>query len=138
VIRAVKSTNVWERVCRLPEQLMKEARQQRASSPLKAAIKARKAVAIAILTVAPVRIGNLVRTRLDQHLFRVGGPKGRFWLKYEPHEVKNCVELEFSLDQELTDLIGEYIELHRPVLVRGSNERWLFPGQHRGSTAPMF
>ena len=67
----------------------------------------------------------------------LGDRKVRFWLKYEPHEVKNCVALDFSLDQELTDLIGEYIEVHRPVLVRGSNERWLFPGQHRHFTAPQ-
>jgi integrase len=111
---------------------MHEARQQRARSPYKAALKAQITVAVAILTVAPVRIGNLAATKLDQHLFRVGGPKGLFWLRYEPHEVKNHVDLEFTFDAELTALVTEYIEVHRPVLLRASNERWLFPGVNNG------
>jgi integrase len=88
--------------------------------------------AVAILTVAPVRIGNLAATKLDQHLLRVGGPKGLFWLQYEAHEVKNHVDLEFTFDAELTALVTEYIEVHRPVLLRGSNERCLFPGVNNG------
>ncbi|QRM33575.1 site-specific integrase [Microvirga sp. VF16] len=136
MIRAVKSTNVWTHVCHLPQQLMAEARRQRTTSPHKAAVKAQIAAAIAILTMAPVRIGNLIATRLDQHLFKMGGPKGLFWLQYEPHEVKNHVDLEFSFDQELTDLLIEYIELHRPVLLRGSNEDWLFPGANGDFKAP--
>ncbi|MGO4574107.1 site-specific integrase [Microvirga sp. 2TAF3] len=137
VIRAAKSTNVWARVSALPEILMREARQQRVRSLRKAALKAQIAVAIGILTVAPVRIGNLAATELDQHLFRVGGPKGHFWLQYEAHEVKNHVDLEFTFDAELTALVTEYIEVHRPVLLRGSNKRWLFPGVNNGgSKAP--
>nr|WP_281381395.1 site-specific integrase [Microvirga lupini] len=111
---------------------MREARRHKASSPYKAALKAQIAVAIAILTMAPVRIGNLAATKLDQHLVRVGGPKGLFWLLYEAHEVKNHMDLEFTFDAELTALVTEYIEMHRPVLLRGSNERWLFPGMRRG------
>jgi hypothetical protein len=129
VIRAVKSTDVWARVCRLPWQLMEEARRQRSNSPRKAALKAQLAVAIAILCVAPVRIGNLVSTRLDDHLIRIGGPKGRFWLKYAAHEVKNKVSLDFPLDDDLTALITEYLERHRLVLMKSTSEPWLFPGQ---------
>lgn len=132
VIRSVKSTDVWARVGALPAILMREARRHKASSPYKAALKAQIAVAIAILTMAPVRIGNLAATKLDQHLVRVGGPKGLFWLLYEAHEVKNHMDLEFTFDAELTALVTEYIEMHRPVLLRGSNERWLFPGMRRG------
>ncbi|PVE21708.1 hypothetical protein DC522_24975 [Microvirga sp. KLBC 81] len=132
VIRAVTSTNVWTRVSASPEILMREAQRQRARSPYKAALKAQIAVAIAILTVAPVRIGNLAATKLDQHLLRIGGPKGLFWLRYEAHEVKNHVDLDFMFDAELTALVTEYIEVHRPVLLRGSNERWLFPGVTNG------
>jgi integrase len=128
VIRSVKSTGVWARVGGLPAILMREARRQKASSPYKAALKAQIAVAIAILLVAPVRIGNLAATKLDQHLFRVGGPKGLFTLQYEAHEVKNHMDLEFTFDAELTALVAEYIAVHRPVLLHGSNERRLFPG----------
>lgn len=79
-----------------------------------------------------MRIGNLAATKLDQHLFRVGGPKGLFWLHFEAHEVKNHVDLEFTFDAELTALVTEYIEVHRPVLLRDSNERWLLPAMNRG------
>ena len=40
------------------------------------------AVAIALFTVAPVRIGNLVRIRLEENLIRAAGPEGSFWLVF--------------------------------------------------------
>jgi hypothetical protein len=46
--------------------------------------------------------------------------------------VKDRVDLEFPFDQELTDLIDEYVHHFRPSLLRGSNELWLFPGETGG------
>jgi integrase len=45
------------------------------------------------------------------------------------------VDLEFGFDPELTKIVSEYIELHRPALLRGFNERWLFPGLNGGHKA---
>jgi hypothetical protein len=42
------------------------------------------------------------------------------------------VPLEFPLDQVLSDLIDEYVNEFRPVLLRGSNDPWLFPGEAGG------
>ena len=95
-------------------------------------MKAQIAAGTAILTFAPVRIGNLVSTRLDEHLYRPGGPSSRFWLNYPAQMVKNRVDLEFPFDEELTDIVSEYVDLHRSVLLRGFNERWLFCGENGG------
>jgi site-specific recombinase XerD len=46
--------------------------------------------------------------------------------------VKNRVKLEFDLKERLTKLIEEYVHEHRPVLLRGWNEPWLFPGESGG------
>ena len=47
-----------------------------------------------------------------------------------PHyDVKNRVDLNFTFDQALTDLIDEYVQEFRPALLRGTNASWLFPGE---------
>ena len=53
VIRQVLSGSIWREVVRLPDQLMAEARLLKEHAPVKAALRAQLAVAIALLTVAP-------------------------------------------------------------------------------------
>jgi hypothetical protein len=65
-IRQVVSGDVWSEVINLPGVLMARAQSIRDQSPVKAAVTAQLAVAIAILTHAPVRLSNLVQIRLDQ------------------------------------------------------------------------
>ena len=55
VIRQVLSGSIWKEVIRLPDQLKAEARLLKEHAPVKAAVRAQLAVAIALLTVAPVR-----------------------------------------------------------------------------------
>src|SRR5262249_23942139 len=63
LIRQVLTPGVWGRVVKLPQDLMSTARSQQ-SAPLRATITAQLAVAIAILTVAPVRLANLTAIKL--------------------------------------------------------------------------
>ncbi len=128
LIRQVLNGKVWERVVNYPNELMKRARSLRDRSPLKAAIIVSIAVAIAILTMAPIRARNLLTIRLDENLIRPGGLEAPYLLVFPDYDVKNRVELSFELDRELTDLIDEYIRDYRPTLLRGSNADWLFPG----------
>ena len=128
LIRQVLNGNVWQRVVNYPKELMKRARSQRNRSPLKAAVNAEVAVAIAVQTVAPVRAHNLSTIRLDENLIRPGGLGSPYLLQFPHYDVKNRVDLSFELDQELSDLIDEYINDYRPTLLRGSNADWLFPG----------
>ena len=50
-----------------------------------------------------------------------GGPDAPYMLVFPNYDVKNCVDLEFPFDQELTGLIDEYVHHFRPTLLRGSN-----------------
>ena len=129
LIRQILNGRFWERVVDYPNKLMREARSTKNRSPLKAAVNAEVAVAIAVLTVAPIRAHNLVTIRLDENLIRPGGLQSPYLLVFPDYDVKNRVELSFELDKELTNLIDEYIQDYRPTLLRGSNADWLFPGK---------
>ena len=87
------------------------------------------AVAVAILTVAPVRLGNLASIRLGENLIKPGGPYSTFWLTFRKYDVKNRTPLQFKLDETVTGIIDEYVHDFRPALMRGSNADWLFPGE---------
>jgi integrase len=132
VIRQVLSGDVWSEVVNLPAALMARARLLKEQAPIKAAVIAQLAVAIAILVFAPVRIGNLVRIRLDQNLIKPGGLNAPYLLVFPKYDVKNRVDLEFLFDDKLTTLIDEYVHEFRSTLLRGSNDLWLFPGEAGG------
>jgi integrase len=132
VIRQVLSGDVWREVVNLPAILMAQARLLKEQAPVKAAVIAQLAVAIAILVFAPVRIGNLARIRLDQNLIKPGGLNAPYMLVFPKYDVKNRVDLEFLFDDKLTALIDEYVHAFRSMLLRGSNDLWLFPGEAGG------
>jgi len=135
LIRQVLTLGVWSRVVNLPPHLMSTARSQ-LSAPLKAAVTAQLAVAIAILTVAPVRSANLTAIKLGLNLIKPGGPASNYWLVF-PDYVKNRVRLEYSLEPYLTRMIDEYVHDFRPVLLKGRSEDWLFPGQNGGAKSSI-
>ena len=139
LIRQVLTEGIWSEVVSLPNALMRQARADQAHAPVKAAVTAQLAVAIAILSFAPVRLDNLVSIELEKNLIKPGGPDSPFWLIFPHYDVKNRVDLNFEFDDALTTLIDEYIHEFRPTLVRGSNAAWLFPGvAGKPKTANMF
>jgi len=129
LIRLVLTDGVWSRVAMLPEQLMQQARLLRRHAPVRAAVLAQIAVAVAIETVAPIRLGNLASIRLDENLNKPGGPDSNFWLTFSKYDVKNNVRLQFKLDAVVTAIIDECIHDFRPARMHGSNTDWLFPGE---------
>ena len=135
LIRQVLTPGVWNQVVRLPQELMSIARSQHSSAPVRAAVTAQLAVAIAILTVAPVRLANLVAIKLGINLIKPDGPDSNYWLIFPDHDVKNRVGLQYPLEQYLTQMIDEYVHDFRPILLRGRNDNWLFPGQRGGAKA---
>ena len=64
-----------ERGVSLPGVLMQQARLAKDHAPIKAAVTAQLAVAIAILTFAPIRLSNLVSIELGKNLIKPGGPE---------------------------------------------------------------
>jgi integrase len=133
LIRQVLTRGVWSRVVKLPQALMSTARSQRSSAPHSAAVTAQLAVAIAILTVAPVRLANLVAIRLGINLIKPDGPNSSYWLVFPDYDVKNRVTLEYPLEPYVTRMIDEYVHNFRPIVLRGRNDDWLFPGQCGGA-----
>lgn len=129
VVRAVLTPGVWGRIAKLPEQLMERARKMHNAAPVRAALLAQIAVAVAILLVAPVRLGNLAAIRLDVNLIKPGGPDSDYWLCFSKFDVKNKQALQFVFNRRLTKLIDEYVSDFRPALMQGKNHDWLFPGR---------
>jgi integrase len=134
LIRQVLTPGLWSRVVKLPPDLMSTARSQ-LSAPHRAAVTAQLAVAIAILTVAPVRLANLVAIKLGTNLIKPSGPDSNYWLTFPDYDVKNRITLEYPLEQCVTRMIDEYVHDFRPILLRGRNDEWLFPGQRGGAKA---
>jgi hypothetical protein len=132
-LRKVLAPGVWGRVVNLPFQMIDSARGDLRHSPVRAAVRAQIAVAIAILAVAPVRLQNLTHIRLGFNLIKPDGPDSDYWLVFPDYDVKNRIKLEYPLPTYLTRLIDEYVFDFRPSLLRGSNEDWLFPGQRGGA-----
>ena len=130
LIRQVLTEGIWSEVASLPKALMRQARLAQDHAPIKAAVMAQLAVAVAIETFAPVRLRNLIRIALDENLIKPGGLDTPYWLVFPNYDVKNHVPLNFKFDQPLTDLIDEYVHEFRPTLLRGANSPWLFPGQN--------
>jgi hypothetical protein len=131
-LRKVLTPGVWGRVVKLPFAMMEEARRQR-HAPVRAAVIAQKAVAIAILAVAPVRLANLTSIRLGTNLTKPDGRHSNYWLHFTPEDTKNNVRLQFVFKEYLTELIDEYLQDFWPTLLRGRNEDYLFPGMREGA-----
>jgi integrase len=132
LIRQVLNSEVWARVINCPDDLMRRARSLKDQAPVKAAVTAQIAVAVAILTSAPVRATNLASIRLGENLIKSGGPDMPYLLVFPHYDVKNRVDLEFEFDEFVTAVVDEYVHDYRPVLMRGRSEDWLFPGETKG------
>jgi integrase len=80
-----------------------------------------------------MRFGNLTGLNLVQHFRREGsGRKQRVFIVIPADEVKNTVDLEFELPPPTIALLDLYLDKHRPRLLKGPEEGWLFPGQKGG------
>lgn len=87
------------------------------------------AVAIEILQFAPLRIENLNKLRLDQHLvWQVRQQSGRLRLVIPAGEVKNSQALDFLLTEATSARIARYIADWRSLFLPKSNP-YLFPGR---------
>jgi integrase len=132
LIRQVMNSEVWARVVNCPDDLMRRARSLRDQAPVKAAITAQIAVAVAILTFAPIRAANLASIGLGDNLIKPGGPDTPYLLVFPEYDVKNRVDLTFPLDDFVTAIIDEYVHDYRPALMRGAHKDWLLPGEAGG------
>ncbi|MBX9738947.1 MAG: tyrosine-type recombinase/integrase, partial [Beijerinckiaceae bacterium] len=126
-LQPFQSEAVVRRFVNLPFVVQAEIKRGR-MTPGRAAERAFAAAAIAILTVAPIRIKNLRDIEIGKHL-RVHGD--RLVLSFDEHEVKNAVHLSFEFERPTADLLRWYIDQHRPRL-NPTGSAFLFPGLNGG------
>jgi integrase len=121
----------------LPDRLRQRA-QKRPPGDRRAALDYQMVVAIEVLLMCPMRIGNLAALAEDQHLsWERPGRKGQLHIAVAGSEVKNREPIEYVLPRESGRLVSEYLEHYRPSLCAEANE-WLYPGQagrHKTTTS---
>jgi hypothetical protein len=88
--------------------------------PRSAALYMQTAAAVEILTLCPMRIGNLANLDMDQHLRWIGNGKSlRVVIELPGEEVKNGNIMRYELKGDPAALVQDYVDRMRPGL---SNE----------------
>ena len=110
------------RLLMLPGRLMKQA-ERRPADDIHAAVLAQTAAAIEILLMAPMRMGNLLQLRIDQHLTCHGE---ELQLILPAEETKGGDEIVYPLAGESRQLVELYLRRFRPRLC-SDDCPWLLP-----------
>jgi integrase/recombinase XerD len=100
----------------LGERLMDEAEASSERSARRRAIRYRDGLMIALLAYRPIRRRNLAMMQLGRHLMKVSG----CWrIVFAAEETKTRVPYEAPLPAALGPRLERYLDVHRPVLLRG-------------------
>jgi integrase len=119
-------------LARLPARLMDRAlAAAEHDAGRKPALVAQTAVAIELFLMAPMRIGNLIRLRLDRHLSPLAVRDGQATIALPPEEMKNGRALDYLLDRDSCGLVQTYLARFRRRLAEPGNP-FLFPGKVDG------
>lgn len=84
----------------------------------------RDALIVAFLATRPLRLANLASLRLGESITR---QHDMFWCSFADSQTKDGRLLEFPVPQVLTPWLDQYLEIHRPLLLRSAtNDRlWI-------------
>jgi integrase len=127
-LRHFDDAQMLDRLLALPARIWRDhARGHELKTP--DLIRLQVAVAIEILTVAPIRRKNLVEMHIDRNIVRVGSGKDRrLHLYFAPNEVKNETEIERELPPETATMLDRYLNEVRPLLRPGQSQ-YVFVGK---------
>ena len=118
------------RLIRLPAKVYASLPVEGMPLPPRAALRFQWALAVQILLVAPVRLGNLAGLELGRHLLTSGtGRRLRYHLVLPGEEVKNGWPIDLPLAAEASAMLELYRTRVRPLLAP-PNSNWLFPGEN--------
>jgi len=98
------------------------------------ALRVQSALAIAILTTAPMRMRNLASLRLGRHVVQTR-PGGVRHIVIPAEEVKNDTPLAFEVSNAVGAVMDVYLARCRPLLL-GDPEGFLFPARKGGAKTP--
>jgi len=104
----------------LGERLMKEADSASDWSARRRAVAYRDGLMISLLTYRPVRLKNLAMMRFGHHLVKVSGT---WQILFAAEETKSHAPYEAVLPSALIPKLERYLDVHRPVLMRGELTR---------------
>jgi integrase/recombinase XerD len=80
--------------------------------------KYRDGLLIAFLICRPIRLANITGIVIGQHLVE---DEGRWRCSFDDHEMKDKQPLAFSLPELLAPYFEAYLEVYRPILLKGNN-----------------
>jgi integrase len=130
-LRALLSPRNQFRFLGLTDKMIKLANKEGLTHP--AALLYQKALVHELLINAPMRFGNLVGLNIHRHIKRIeNGRSVRIILAIPEFEVKNGEYLEYELPAHAIRLLDTYLETYRPILQKGEDAGWLFPGAIEG------
>ncbi len=127
-LRQFANDEVIRSLLTLSDRIVEKAMKRAVNS--RSALMVQKALAIALLTVAPLRLDNLRlldRRRYFRRAFSVDDT--RYQLTIPAAEVKNKVDLEFPIPLRIMAMIDLYLETYQPLLTNGHPSTLLFPGR---------
>lgn len=119
----------------LPDRLLELARHR--PEPQRAALMVQHALAVSILLGAPFCLRNLAELNLERHVVCNGSrhaPSVR--LVVEREETKNREVLDYPLPRQTVAIPDLYLKVHRPALLGGPDNGWLFPGRNGRAKSP--
>jgi site-specific recombinase XerD len=126
-LRQFTSDDVIRGLVVLPEQVFAEISGEPAT-PTNARL-AQRAVMLALLTVAPMRLKNLRTLNRSAHFRRAFSTDDSRWhLVLPAAEVKNDIDLEYPIPPHLMAMIDRYMAVYQPVLASLATAA-LFPGR---------
>ena len=128
-LRPFEDPENFRRLVMLPTQEETRARRMR---PLnrKAGLRLQIAIALDLLLLTGMRIGNLAGLQLDRDLhWSRGGGNGVLHISVAAERVKNELALEYEINADSAGRIKRYIEQYLPLLTDGPCQ-FLFPGRH--------
>jgi integrase len=127
LLRAFEDEALVTAFLHLPEKLTRRFLKEKCPGQ-RSALLLEYALALEILSVAPIRIANLVTIRFDKHFQRFGD---RRLLVFQPGEVKNKVALEYVLPSSTIALLELYLKKARPLRPHAAS-MFLFAGKVDG------
>lgn len=127
-LRSFEDPETVKRLLDLPATIRRELASKAGMSKIDA-VRLQIALAVELLIVAPIRVGNLGRIHLDNnlHLTRQRGQSACWIVSFDNEEVSNGVAIKMPLPSDSSSLLLYYLRQVRPELTRVPN-RWLFPG----------
>jgi integrase len=127
-IRQFEIEDNLRRLLFLPARVMQKVRAS-GSIDRGTALLVMRALAVELLTVAPMRLRNLVGLEIDRHIRREGrGRHQRVFVVIPGEETKTGAPLTMPLPESTARILDLYASKYRPHLEGGSGP-YLFPGR---------